>query len=50
MCGICGIVDYSGRPIEPAAVNRMRDAMINRGPDDADTKLLPLRRAWVIAV
>ena len=41
MCGICGIVDYSGRPIEPTAVNRMRDAMFNRGPDDADTKLLP---------
>ncbi len=42
MCGICGIVDYEqGRPIAPELVNRMRDTMINRGPDDADTKILP---------
>src|SRR5262245_57844168 len=42
MCGICGIVDFEpGRPIAPELVNRMRDTMINRGPDDADTKVLP---------
>jgi asparagine synthase (glutamine-hydrolysing) len=41
MCGICGIVDYEARPIEPAIVNRMRDAMANRGPDDAATEVLP---------
>jgi len=41
MCGICGIVDYRGHAIEPTLVNRMRDAMINRGPDDAGTKILP---------
>ena len=42
MCGICGIVDFEpGRPIAPELVNRMRDTMINRGPDDADTKILP---------
>jgi asparagine synthase (glutamine-hydrolysing) len=40
MCGICGIVDYGGQPIEPMLVNRMRDAMINRGPDDAGTRVL----------
>jgi asparagine synthase (glutamine-hydrolysing) len=41
MCGICGIVDYEqGRPIAPELVDRMRDTMINRGPDDADTKIL----------
>jgi asparagine synthase (glutamine-hydrolysing) len=41
MCGICGIVDYRGAPIDIEAVNRMRDTMINRGPDDAGTQILP---------
>ena len=42
MCGICGIVDFEqGRPIPPELVDRMRDTMKNRGPDDADTKILP---------
>jgi asparagine synthase (glutamine-hydrolysing) len=41
MCGICGIVDYSGQIIEPSLVDRMRDMMINRGPDDAATRILP---------
>lgn len=41
MCGICGIVDYDGRPVDSALVNRMRDAMVNRGPDDAGTQVLP---------
>jgi asparagine synthase (glutamine-hydrolysing) len=41
MCGICGIVDFRGQPIEPGLVNRMRDAMFNRGPDDAGTHVMP---------
>jgi asparagine synthase (glutamine-hydrolysing) len=41
MCGICGILDYSGCPIDPALVDRMRDSMANRGPDDAGTHVLP---------
>ena len=41
MCGICGIVDYRGQPIDVAQLNRMRDTMSNRGPDDAGTQLLP---------
>jgi len=42
MCGICGVVDFEhGRPIAPELVNRMRDTMVNRGPDDADTMILP---------
>jgi asparagine synthase (glutamine-hydrolysing) len=40
MCGICGIVDYH-RPVDRDVVDRMRDTMANRGPDDADTKILP---------
>jgi asparagine synthase (glutamine-hydrolysing) len=41
MCGICGIVDYEGRPVEHATVDRMRDTMTNRGPDAAGTQVLP---------
>ena len=41
MCGICGIVDYSGGPISPVVVDRMRDVMRRRGPDDAGTTVLP---------
>lgn len=41
MCGICGIIDYSGQPIDATTVNRMRDTMSNRGPDDADTRIFP---------
>jgi asparagine synthase (glutamine-hydrolysing) len=40
MCGICGIVDFEGGPIDRAVVDRMRDTMANRGPDDADTRIL----------
>lgn len=41
MCGICGIVDYGDRPISPALVDRMRDVMVRRGPDDAGTEVRP---------
>ncbi len=33
MCGICGIVDYSGKPVEKGAVGRMCMALEHRGPD-----------------
>ncbi len=35
MCGIAGIVDFAGRPLEPGAVEAMTDALVHRGPDDA---------------
>jgi asparagine synthase (glutamine-hydrolysing) len=35
VCGICGIVDFSRRPVEASVVERMRDVMLNRGPDAA---------------
>lgn len=41
MCGICGVWEYgatSGR-VERALVERMRDEMQHRGPDDAGTLL-----------
>ena len=37
MCGICGVWDYGAGegPVERALVERMRDVMTHRGPDDA---------------
>ena len=34
MCGIAGVFDPSGRPIEPGLMVRMISAMRHRGPDD----------------
>ena len=34
MCGIAGILSFDGRPVAPARVRTMTDAMIHRGPDD----------------
>src|SRR5215203_2748169 len=36
MCGICGLVTLDGAP-ESAAVDRMRAAIVHRGPDDGST-------------
>ena len=33
MCGICGVVDLSGAPIDADGVRRMLDALTHRGPD-----------------
>ena len=41
MCGICGVVDFAQERIPRDLVDRMRDTMVNRGPDDADTHVLP---------
>src|SRR5208337_1234833 len=35
MCGICGIYDKNRSEISAEQVIKMRDVMINRGPDDA---------------
>ncbi len=34
MCGICGIVDYSGKNIEEKRIRSMCGSMAHRGPDD----------------
>ncbi len=34
MCGICGLIDFSGRPVQEAAIYKMCQTMIHRGPDD----------------
>jgi asparagine synthase (glutamine-hydrolysing) len=33
MCGICGIVDASGRHVDPAALRSLNNAIAHRGPD-----------------
>ena len=39
MCGICGIADFSSRPVERATLLEIREALAHRGPDDAGTYL-----------
>ena len=35
MCGIAGIFAYRAPPVDPGELLRMRDHMVNRGPDGA---------------
>ena len=36
MCGICGLInDDPNRPVDPAVLTRMNEALRHRGPDDA---------------
>ena len=35
MCGIAGIFSPGGKPVRPAEIRAMCDAMVHRGPDDA---------------
>jgi asparagine synthase (glutamine-hydrolysing) len=41
MCGICGIVDFSGRPVDEAALRRMAESLAHRGPEATGTFLSP---------
>jgi asparagine synthase (glutamine-hydrolysing) len=34
MCGICGIVDFTGSPIPEGLIRRMNDSLVHRGPDE----------------
>ena len=34
MCGICGIYNIDGRPVDPDLLERMNNTMIHRGPDE----------------
>ena len=33
MCGICGVVNFDGSPVDPRILRRMTDAIAHRGPD-----------------
>jgi asparagine synthase (glutamine-hydrolysing) len=35
MCGICGVLDFHARDLDPALVQRMNASLRHRGPDDA---------------
>ena len=35
MCGIAGIIDFSGRPVDRETLRHMQAALAHRGPDDA---------------
>src|SRR6185503_13934937 len=35
MCGIAGIVNLNGAPVDSSVLRRMTDAIAHRGPDDA---------------
>jgi len=41
MCGICGIFHHGKIEVSPAQIRRMRDCMIERGPDSAGYEILP---------
>lgn len=34
MCGICGIIDFTGKPVQEDIIHQMCQAMVHRGPDD----------------
>jgi asparagine synthase (glutamine-hydrolysing) len=35
MCGICGIIDRTGKPVSEYAISRLNGSIAHRGPDDA---------------
>jgi len=35
MCGICGLLSLRGEPVDRAALERMNEALVHRGPDSA---------------
>jgi asparagine synthase (glutamine-hydrolysing) len=35
MCGICGIVNFESDPVDRLVIERMTNALVHRGPDDA---------------
>ncbi len=41
MCGILAILRFDGRPFDASLVERMRDTMLHRGPDDCGIVLSP---------
>ncbi len=45
MCGIAGIVDFDGRPIDEAVVRKMCAAICHRGPDDEGVLTIPAQPA-----
>ncbi|MDQ1239935.1 MAG: hypothetical protein QG577_2121 [Thermodesulfobacteriota bacterium] len=40
MCGICGLIDYSGVPIDPDVLRSMTRSLKHRGPNDEGVSIL----------
>ncbi len=34
MCGVCGIIDFSGKKVDPSRIRKMATLLEHRGPDD----------------
>jgi asparagine synthase (glutamine-hydrolysing) len=41
MCAICGIIDFKEPSVSPEKVERMRDVMLNRGPEHGGLQVMP---------
>ena len=41
MCGIAGVIDFSGQPLDPGVLARMATILCHRGPDEQGSWLLP---------
>ena len=39
MCGIIGVMNLDGRPVDPNMLETMRDTLTHRGPDDAGVRI-----------
>ena len=55
MCGIVGVVDLQGRPVQASWIDSMNDSLVHRGPDDSGTYVrgsvgLGMRRLSIIDV
>ena len=53
MCGICGIVDRPGNPVDPALLARLNARLLHRGPDEGgqwidDAAGIAMRRLAII--
>ena len=33
MCGVAGLIDFSGQPVQQSVIKKMTDAIAHRGPD-----------------
>jgi asparagine synthase (glutamine-hydrolysing) len=49
MCGLAGITDFNGRPVEQGVVQRMRQCLQHRGPDDQRETLVATKAPGVQA-
>src|SRR5437763_329318 len=46
MCGIAGIWQRSGQPIDPALLRKMSHSIAHRGPDGADQVMIDSRSGF----